>query len=243
MLLCFILHYTTGHIQPDSWRRKTASWTTLTLCPIISAHRFPLSPEGDSLHHIVEAGHGEHKELCGRKGEGQHKVKRIQLVWYQKPARVAHPQLNSYSLSPSSQSVGHRSKQQPHLVAQLLEHPKLLETEACSTLWESCMRPKKAQRTCQMIKENELNIFVLFFKKKPLAVQETSGFSQCHRNKYRWRSPLQCSLPLLHHAHLQTEGSGYWDQSPRRSQTWEWVLLQMGWADSMPTCLVMDKSK
>lgn len=26
--------------------------------------------KGDSLHHIVEAGHGEHKELCGRKGEG-----------------------------------------------------------------------------------------------------------------------------------------------------------------------------
>lgn len=42
-----------------------------------------------------------------------------------------------------------------------------------------------AQRTRQTIEENELNIAVLFLKQKPLAVQETSGFSQCHRNKHR----------------------------------------------------------
>jgi len=96
---------------------------------------------------------------------------------------------------------------------------------------------------CQDDQGEWTEYFCVVFKIKPLAVQETSGFSRCHRNKCRWRSPLQCSLPPLHHARLRTEGSGYWDQLPRRSQTWEWVSLQMGWADSMPTCLVMDKSK
>jgi len=48
----------------------------LLLCTQPSGLTGLLSPQkGDSLHHAVEAWHAEHKELRGREGEGQHKVK------------------------------------------------------------------------------------------------------------------------------------------------------------------------
>lgn len=61
------------------------------------------------------------KERCSTKSENSVGLRA-------KPAGAAHAQLQFHSLSTPPQSVGNRSKQQPHMVvAQLLEQPELLE--------------------------------------------------------------------------------------------------------------------
>lgn len=101
MLLCFILHYTTtgqNSLTPGRGRLPPES---LSLCAQPSGLTGFLSPQrGGSLHYTAEAGHGEHKELCGREGERQHKIREFSWSGSKNLLELHIPSLTSTASRP-----------------------------------------------------------------------------------------------------------------------------------------------